>query len=86
MLSISWATATEVKGVITSPPQKHSYTTLRTGLVKRLYLLREQRIHQFLTLEMGDRKPSQFLRHLRSLAELRLESECSGKVQKHLYQ
>jgi hypothetical protein len=29
---------------------------------------REQRILQFLTLDMGDRKPSQFLRHLRSLA------------------
>jgi hypothetical protein len=30
--------------------------------------LREQRIRQLLTLEMGDRKLSQFLRHLRDLA------------------
>jgi hypothetical protein len=34
-----------------------------------LFPSREQRIRQLFTLkEMGDRKPSQFLRHLRSLA------------------
>jgi hypothetical protein len=61
--------ATEVEEIITSPPERDPYTTLRTELVRRLSLSREQRIPQLLTLEeMGDRKPSQFLRHLRSLA------------------
>jgi hypothetical protein len=50
----------------TSPPKRDPYTTLRTG-VMRLSPSREQRIRQLLTLEMGDRKPSQFLSHLRSL-------------------
>jgi hypothetical protein len=59
--------AAEVEDIITSPPQKDPYTKLKTELVNRLSPSREQRIHQFLKLEMGDRKPSQFLRHLRSL-------------------
>jgi hypothetical protein len=61
--------ATEVEDIITSPPDQHPYTTLRTKLVRQLSPSREQRIRQLITLEqMGDRKPSQFLRHLRSLA------------------
>jgi hypothetical protein len=61
--------ATEVEDIITSPPDQYPYTTLRTDLVRRLSPSREQRIRQLLTFEeLGDRKPSQFLRHLRSLA------------------
>jgi hypothetical protein len=52
--------------VITSPPQQDP--KLRTELLHWLSLSREQRAHWILTLEdMGDLKPSQFLRHLRSL-------------------
>jgi hypothetical protein len=61
--------ATEVEDIITSPPERDSYTTLRAELIKRLSPSTEQRIQQLLTFEeMGDRKPSQFLRQLRSLA------------------
>jgi hypothetical protein len=61
--------ATEVEDIITSPPERDPYTTLRAELVKQLSPSTEQRIHQLLTLEeMGDRKPSRFLRQLRSLA------------------
>jgi hypothetical protein len=60
--------AAELEDINTSPPERDPYTMLRTELVRRLSPSREQRIRQFLTLEMGDRKPSQFLRHLRSLA------------------
>jgi hypothetical protein len=58
----------EVEDIITSPLQIDPYTKLRTELVNRLAPSKEQGIHQFLTLKMGDRKPSQFLRHLRRLA------------------
>jgi hypothetical protein len=51
---------TEVEDIIASPPQQDPYSTLKTELVNRLCPLR--------LVEMGDRKPSQFLRHLRSLA------------------
>jgi hypothetical protein len=60
--------AAELEDIITFPPERDPYTMLRTELVRRLSPSREQCICQFLTLEMGDRKPSQFLRHLRSLA------------------
>jgi hypothetical protein len=61
--------AAEVEDIIISPPERDPYTTLRAELVRRLTPSRGQRIRQLLTIEeMGDSKPSQFLRHLRSLA------------------
>jgi hypothetical protein len=61
--------AVEVEDIITSPPERDSYTKLRNELVQRLSPSREQRIRQLLTFEeIGDRKPSQLLRHLRGLA------------------
>jgi hypothetical protein len=60
--------ASEVEDIIISPPERDPYTMLKTELVKRLSPSKEERIHQLLALEMGDSKPSQFLRHLRSLA------------------
>jgi hypothetical protein len=60
--------AAELEDIVTSPPERHPNTTLRTELMRRLSPSREQRIRQLLALEMGDSKPSQFLRHLRNLA------------------
>jgi hypothetical protein len=61
--------AAEVEDIITSPPELDLYTKLRNELVQRLSPSREQGIRQLLTIEeMGDRKPSHFLRHLRGLA------------------
>jgi hypothetical protein len=60
--------AAEVEDIITSPPQQDPYSKLRTELLTRQSLSREQRARRILTLEeMGDRRPSQFLRHFRSL-------------------
>jgi hypothetical protein len=61
--------AAEVEDSITSPPERDPYTKLRNEFVLRLSPSREPRIRQLLTFEeIGDRKPSQFLRHLRGLA------------------
>ena len=61
--------AAEVEDIIITPPAYEPYTTLKTQLVRRLSSSRDQRVRQLLTHEeMGDRKPSQFLRHLKSLA------------------
>jgi hypothetical protein len=59
--------AAEVEDIITPPPKRDPYTIMKAELVTRLSPSRKQRSHKFLTLEMGDRKPSQFLRQLRSL-------------------
>jgi hypothetical protein len=61
--------AAEVEDIITSPPERESNKTMKSELVRRLSTSREQRVRQLLMHEeMGDCKPSQFLRHLKSLA------------------
>jgi len=61
--------AREIKDVITRPPTTDKYKTLKRILIQRLTDSQEQRIRQLLEREeLGDRKPSQFLRHLSTLA------------------
>jgi hypothetical protein len=61
--------AAEVEDIINSPPERDPYTKLRNELLQRLSPSTQHRIRHLLTLEeMGDRKPSQFLRHHRGLA------------------
>lgn len=59
--------ATEVQDIITNPPEQNAYERLKAELIRRLAASEEDRIRQVLTQEeIGDRKPSQYLRHLRS--------------------
>ncbi|XP_070155797.1 uncharacterized protein [Polyergus mexicanus] len=59
----------EVKDIITQPPDANKYEAIKRALIQRLSVSQEQRTRQLLELEeIGDRKPSQFLRHLRTLA------------------
>lgn len=59
----------EVKDVIINPPATNKYDKLKSELIKRLSDSKEKRIKQLMMHEeLGDRKPSQFLRHLQGLA------------------
>lgn len=61
--------AAEVEDIITNPPATDKYSKLKTELIKRLSASREKKVKQLLIHEeLGDRKPSQFLRHLQHLA------------------
>jgi hypothetical protein len=60
--------AAEVEDIISCLTERDPYCMLWTKLVRRLSPSKEQRIRKLLTIEMGDNEPSQFLRHLRSLA------------------
>lgn len=61
--------ADQVEDIISNPPARDKYEYLKTELIKRFSTSREHRVKQLLGEEMmGDRKPSAFLRHLRSLA------------------
>lgn len=61
--------AAEVKDIIVSPPAKNKYEKLKSELIKRLSASREKEVQQLLIHEkLGDRRPSQFLRHLQHLA------------------
>ena len=69
VLQLNQEVSTLVEDFITSPPEHEPYERLKTELGRRLSTSREQRAKQLLSHEeMGDRKPSQFLRHLRRLA------------------
>lgn len=61
--------AAEVKDILVNPPATGKYETLKTELIKRLSASRDKEVTQLLMHEeLGDRRPSQFLRHLRHLA------------------
>lgn len=58
--------AAEVEDILTGPAD---YDRLKSELIKRLSVSRENKVKQLLMHEqLGDRKPSQFLRHLQHLA------------------
>lgn len=61
--------AKEVKDIITNPPSTNKYDKLKLELIKRLSASHQKRVKQLLMHEeLGDRNPSQFLRHLTGLA------------------
>lgn len=61
--------AIEVADIIEKPPNENKYQLLKTELIRRLSRPREEEVKQFLNnQEMGNRKPSQFMRHLQHLA------------------
>lgn len=61
--------AVEVQDIFANPPDSEKYETLKRELIHRLSRSQSQRIRQLLEQEeMGDRTPSQFLRHMKSLA------------------
>jgi hypothetical protein len=61
--------AAEVEDVITNPPPTGRYEGIKAELIRRLSLSEEQRVRQLLMHEeMDDRRPTQFLRHIRTLA------------------
>ncbi|XP_026467782.1 uncharacterized protein LOC113371369 [Ctenocephalides felis] len=60
--------AVEIEDIILNPPDTRKYEKLKEELFKRSSKSREQKLKQLLEHEeLNDRKPTQFLRHLRSL-------------------
>ncbi|XP_077270157.1 uncharacterized protein LOC143901605 [Temnothorax americanus] len=61
--------AKEIKDLITKLPEADKYASIKKTLIQCLSVSQEQQIRQLLEHEeMGDRRPSQFLRHLQALA------------------
>jgi hypothetical protein len=68
--------AGEIEDIVINPPAEDKYKKLKDTLISRLSASEEQRVKRLLSdEELGDRKPSQFLRHLRSLAGTTLSDE-----------
>lgn len=59
----------EVEDIILQPPKEQPYSKLRNAIISRFSESHEQKVRRLLEKEhIGDRKPSSFLRHLKSLA------------------
>ncbi|XP_050503596.1 uncharacterized protein LOC126882665 [Diabrotica virgifera virgifera] len=59
----------EVRDIIVSPPATERYVKLKSELIKRPSASQQQKIKRLLEHEeLGDRRPSQFVRHLQPLA------------------
>ncbi|XP_048001930.1 uncharacterized protein LOC125238613 [Leguminivora glycinivorella] len=61
--------AVKVKDILRSPPATGKYAKLKSELIQRISVSREKKTLQLLQHEeIGDRKPTEFLRHLTDLA------------------
>ncbi|XP_063635186.1 uncharacterized protein LOC134805926 [Cydia splendana] len=61
--------AVKIKDILRNPPATGKYTKLKSELIQRISVSREKKTLQLLQHEeIGDRKPTDFLRHLKDLA------------------
>ncbi|CAN7980431.1 unnamed protein product, partial [Ixodes pacificus] len=61
--------ANEIRDILDNPPAANLYQHLKTELTRRLSLSEDQKVRQLIhSAELAERKPSQFLRHMRALA------------------
>ncbi|XP_076391771.1 uncharacterized protein LOC143266335 [Megachile rotundata] len=68
--------AAEVQDIFDKPPETDKYETLKKELIRRLTASQGERIERLLAKEeMGDRTPSQFLRHMQNLAGTTVSEE-----------
>ncbi|KAH6945642.1 hypothetical protein HPB50_009381 [Hyalomma asiaticum] len=66
--SLPPAIASEIRDLLVAPPAENAYTALKQLLIRRLTPSEPQRLQQLLhDTELGDRTPSQLLRHMRQL-------------------
>lgn len=81
--SLDDRTATLVADVILRPPAQQQYKQLKDTVVARTRNSEDERMRKVLQSEgIGDRKPSEFWRHLRNVVE---EEEMSDRTLRHIW-
>ena len=68
--------AVEIRDILLSPPRNDPYSVLKRELIRRTQASAQQRLRELLSQkDLGDRKPSQLLRHMQQL----LGRYCHGR-------
>ncbi|XP_032684176.1 uncharacterized protein LOC116850246 [Odontomachus brunneus] len=66
----------EIADILATPPEIDEYVTLKTQLLARFADSADKQLHRLLTdLELGDRRPSQLLRHMKTLTGSRVSED-----------
>lgn len=80
------AVCSEMRTNLMSPDPVNPYTKLKEEILNRLTISAEKKIKQLLgKQEMGDRTPTSFLRHLRSLSAGGVPSETEEQIIKSVF-
>ncbi|KAB0796613.1 hypothetical protein PPYR_10674, partial [Photinus pyralis] len=70
-----------VSDIITSPPENHKFDTLRNALISRLTESEDTKLQKLLRdLDLGDRKPTQLLREMKTLSGTSISNELLKKL------
>ena len=70
--ALDQAYADKIMDILASPPTERPYTAAKTELLNQLYVSEESKKRQLLQKQtLGDRRPSEFLQHLKDLAGVR---------------
>lgn len=79
--------ANVVGDILMKPQDQDRYQTLKVELMKRPLRSQEEKLGQlFKSEELGDHKPSEFLRHLRNLADGKASEEILRMLWPHAVQ
>ncbi|XP_036148370.1 uncharacterized protein LOC118647459 [Monomorium pharaonis] len=66
----------EVSDIVTNPPTDNKYETLKTRILTEFQDSEEKRLKTLLNqTELGDKRPSRLLKHMRDLAENKISEE-----------
>ncbi|XP_075559941.1 uncharacterized protein LOC142591499 [Dermacentor variabilis] len=77
------ATASEVRDLLLTPPAENAYQTLKETLIRRVTPTEPERLQQLLReAELGDRRPSQLLRHMQLAGDARASD---GRLVRELF-
>lgn len=79
--SLDQNTLTKVEDVVLAPPELDKYGTLKKAIIDRLTDSENQKFQKLIReLELGDKKPSQLLREMKSLSGTQFSEEIIKKL------
>lgn len=74
-------TVVKISDIVTHPPEHDKYNSIKKALIERIAPSEDSNLQKLLKdLDLGDRKPSELLREMRSLADNQVSDEVVKKL------